>query len=320
MQRVGIEVVEDLGLGDLAVGDDEVVVVARAHVRGAPGDVDDAALGAAGAAHPDPVVDAERALDGEHQAGEEVAEDRLQGETEDQRGDGAGRQQRRDAHLGERRAEDQQRDDEIGDQERDADEQGRQAQPAAGLQVDLEVIETDDTQQRRAEEERDQPDEEGIEPGAVLRLEPEKDPDADRDGADDQRKGEQPEQAHVAPQHRDQSQEGRRGGDSGEESEDERIHALNWPCLRNHRRRFDRAALLHESVPSNDVAIEPAQDVTGSALRPRQRGLQDPRRRATGPARIPSRNGSGAWSARKRRIWRADTRQVRASSDRPAAS
>ena len=153
-------------------------------------------------------------------------------EAEDQRGDGAGRQQRRDAHVGERDAEDQQRDDEIRDQERDADEERRQAQPAAGLQVDLEVVEADDAQQRRAEEERHQPDEERVEGDDVLRPEPEEDPHADRGGADDQREGEQPEQAHVAPQQRDQSEEGRRGGDSGEESEDE-IHALNEPYLPN---------------------------------------------------------------------------------------
>ena len=71
-------------------------------------------------------------------------------------------------------------DDQIGNQERDADQERRQAQPAAGLQVDLEVVEADDAQHRRAEEERHQPDEERVEGDDVLGPEPEEDPDADR--------------------------------------------------------------------------------------------------------------------------------------------
>ena len=105
-----------------------------------------------------------------------------------------------------------------------------------------------------------------------------------------------------------------------------KIHALNepYPAKPDGAASIERRYFMCNS-PSNDVAAEaaaaePARMLPEALSDPANGALQDPKRRAAGPARIPSRSGSGAWSARKRRIWRADTRQVRASSARPAAS
>ena len=87
MHGVRVVIVEHPLVGHLAVGDHQVVVVARPQVGGAPGDRDHPPLLLADL---DPVVDAERLLDADHQAGEEVAEDRLESEAEHQGGDRAG--------------------------------------------------------------------------------------------------------------------------------------------------------------------------------------------------------------------------------------
>ena len=73
-------------------------------------------------------------------------------------------------------------------------------------------------------------------------LEPQIDPDADGQRADDHREGERTKDAHVAAQKPEEPEQDPRGGDAGKESEDETIH-VEEPCLPSKMAAVDAAAL-----------------------------------------------------------------------------
>ena len=156
VQRVGVEVVDDRLVGDLAVGDDQVVVVAGAQMGGAPGDVDHPTLGVA---ELDPVVDAKRPLETDDDAGKEVAEDRLQRQTEDQRGHGAGGHQGGHLPVGKDHLEGDQEGDQVGGAHRHRRQQRRQPDAAMGVQMDVEEVETGHPQHEDRQQKEQRPGE-----------------------------------------------------------------------------------------------------------------------------------------------------------------
>jgi hypothetical protein len=214
---VRIVVVEHALVCELAVGEDQVVVVARAQVGGAPGDRDHAPLLLA---HPDPVVDAERLLDADHQAGEEVAEDGLERQTEHQGGDGAGRDQRRDVQLRKAEPQGDEAGEEIDEGHRHRRQERRQAQAPAGGQVDVEQVEPEEAQHRDQAEEQQHPAEH---PGHRHRpeggLEQGEGPDGGRDRAHVEREGHLADEEEAPLQGGNQDDEERQRPGAAEDGE-----------------------------------------------------------------------------------------------------
>ena len=83
--------IDDLRLGNRAIGKDRKIAPAGQDVRGAPVHLDDAALGRP--VDTDPVASSIRSAEAQYDPGKDVAQRALQREAQDDRDDAGGRQQ-----------------------------------------------------------------------------------------------------------------------------------------------------------------------------------------------------------------------------------
>ncbi len=208
-----VEVVDPL-LGELGVGDDDVVVVAGAQVGGAPGDRHHPALVLL--AHPDPVVDAERPFEADHQAGEEVGQDRLQRQAEHQGGDGAGGEQRPDVEGREAKLEGHHGGDQVDQRHRHRRQQRRQAHAALAQQVDVEEQQRQQAEDGDQAEEQQRPGERRGQPGDAGPQAAE-DLERRRQRRHDEREGQLAHHEGAAPQEADGEDQQRQHAGAGNE-------------------------------------------------------------------------------------------------------